>query len=128
SGRTPISSLLACISTKRRTAVRYSSGIQSVASILPPSVTCASKWANRSSWGRSSFHGRSLRSITGRTGSSASGSVMGRLRASVGFVREHAERQVDDVVGDAIGGQSTVGLVPGGNPVEGREQDGRGDR
>ena len=45
-----MSSLLACISTKRRTAVRYSSGIQSVASTLPPPVTCSSKWRYRSSW------------------------------------------------------------------------------
>ena len=55
SGRTPISSLLACISTKRRTAVRYSSGIQSVASTLSPAATCASNSAYRSSWGRSSL-------------------------------------------------------------------------
>ena len=63
SGSTPISSEFACISTKRSTAVRYSSGIQSVASTLPPDVTCCSNSSNRSSCERwSSLNGSRLRS------------------------------------------------------------------
>ena len=48
-----MSSELACISTKRRTAVRYSSGIESVDSTVPPRARCASKRSNHASYASS---------------------------------------------------------------------------
>ena len=52
-----MSSEFACISTNFRTAARYSSGIQSSASTLPPDPT----WAKKASASPSAYGGRPFR-------------------------------------------------------------------
>ena len=112
-----MSSLLACISTKRRTAVRYSSGIQSVASTLPPAGT----WASNS--GEALVMGQ----VVVEGGAAASSGPKDRVRGRAGRSRSRSDgldgsqRRVGIRLGDEVA--SAAARAGPGHEAIGRGQD-----